>query len=170
MICRISCPQSRPPACRHDPHSVRPLFRDCLGVCRFLYMHTTLSTGGSQHLSVVLKRLRSFDEHDAVFFLELLPAPRCLDDLPESIRFRNMIIDDIDSDYTFSVVLIYLPSGCGKSSLLRPGLLPRLSPHVVALYVGPRPRRHIACAVKALRKPCPGFPPSLSLQDSLTSL
>ena len=36
---------------------------------------------------VVPKGLRSFDEHDAEFFLELLPGPRDRYGLPESLRF-----------------------------------------------------------------------------------
>src|SRR5262249_32618236 len=36
---------------------------------------------------IVPKGLRSFDQHDAPFFLELLPGPRDRDGLPESIRF-----------------------------------------------------------------------------------
>ena len=39
---------------------------------------------------IVPKGLRSFDEHDADFFLELLPGPRDRDGLPESIRFWKL--------------------------------------------------------------------------------
>ena len=38
-------------------------------------------------IKIVPKGLRSFDEHDADFFLELLPGPRDRDGLPDSIRF-----------------------------------------------------------------------------------
>ena len=73
------------------------------------------------------KGLRSFDAHDADFFLELLPGPRDRDGLPDSIRFWKTRIEETDADNTFSVGLIYGPSGCGKSSLVKAGLLPRLS-------------------------------------------
>ena len=65
---------------------------------------------------IVPKGLRSFDEHDADFFLELLPGPRDRDGLPESIRFWKLRIEETDPDKTFRVGLIYGPSGCGKSS------------------------------------------------------
>ena len=73
------------------------------------------------------KGLRSFDAHDADFFLELLPGPRDRDGLPDSIRFWKTRIEETDADNTFAVGLIYGPSGCGKSSLVKAGLLPRLS-------------------------------------------
>ena len=41
----------------------------------------------SRPFKIVPKGLRSFDDGDADFFLELLPGPRDRDGLPESIRF-----------------------------------------------------------------------------------
>src|SRR5262249_22385884 len=40
-----------------------------------------------QAVKIVPKGLRSFDAHDADFFLELVPGPRDRDGLPDSIRF-----------------------------------------------------------------------------------
>ncbi len=74
---------------------------------------------------IVPKGLRSFDEHDADFFLELLPGARDRDGLPESIRFWKQPHRGNGSEKTFRVGLIYGPSGCGKSSLVKAGLLPR---------------------------------------------
>ena len=45
------------------------------------------SDSDQRPIKIVPKGLRSFDEHDADFFLELLPGPRDRDGLPESIRF-----------------------------------------------------------------------------------
>src|SRR3972149_4123305 len=89
----------------------------------------------SRPIKIVPKGLRSFDAHDADFFLELVPRPRDRDGLPESIRFGKTRIEETDADATFPVGLVYGPSGCGKSSLVKAGLLPRLSDHVIALYV-----------------------------------
>ncbi len=80
----------------------------------------------SKPIKIVPKGLRSFDAHDADFFLELLPGPRDRDGLPDSLRFWKTRIEETDADQTFSVGLIYGPSGCGKSSLVKAGLLPRL--------------------------------------------
>ena len=49
-------------------------------------------------IKIVPKGLRSFDEHDADFFLELLPGPRDRDGLPESIRFWKTRIETTDPD------------------------------------------------------------------------
>ena len=78
-------------------------------------------------IKVVPKGLRSYDEDDAYFFLELLPGPRDRNGLPESIRFWKRKIERTDVDRTFRVGLIHGPSGCGKSSLVKAGLLPRLA-------------------------------------------
>src|SRR5262249_24029434 len=92
----------------------------------------TTPTSDSQPVKIVPKGLRSFDEHDADFFLELLPGPRDRDGLPDGLRFWKTKIEETDPDKTFSVGLIYGPSGCGKSSLVKAGLLPRLSEEVLA--------------------------------------
>src|SRR5262249_11170975 len=90
-------------------------------------------------VKIVPKGLRSFDAHDADFFLELLPGPRDREGLPDSIRFWKIRIEERDADNTFSVGLIYGPSGCGKSSLVKAGLLPRLCDTVIAVYTEATP-------------------------------
>src|SRR5207244_797075 len=84
---------------------------------------------------IVSKGLRSFDAHDASFFLELLPGPRGPDGLPESIRFWKARIEETDPDKTFRVGVLYGPSGCGKSSLMKAGILPQLADAVIPVYV-----------------------------------
>ena len=83
--------------------------------------------GHQEPPSVVPKGLRSYDEHDADFFLELLPGTGRSDRLPEIIHFWKARIEEPEPDTMFRVGLIYGPSGCGKSSLVKAGLLPRLS-------------------------------------------
>ena len=94
-----------------------------------------MPTSDHQPIKIVPKGLRSFDAHDADFFLELLPGPRDRDGLPDGLRFWKIRIEETDADATFTVGLIYGPSGCGKSSLVKAGLLPRLSYDVIAVYV-----------------------------------
>ncbi len=121
-------------------------------------------------IKIVPKGLRSFDEHDADFFLELLPGPRDRDGLPESIQFWKRKIEQIDADLTFKVGLIYGPSGCGKSSLVKAGLLPRLGKHVLPVYVEATPDETETRLLKGLRKACPELSRGLGLVDSLASL
>ena len=121
-------------------------------------------------IRVVPKGLRSFDEHDADFFLELLPGPRDRDGLPESIRFWKSRIEQIDPDLTFKVGLIYGPSGCGKSSLVKAGLLPRLRKHILPVYAEATHEETEARLLRGLHRACPLLPQGLGLVDSLASL
>jgi serine/threonine protein kinase/formylglycine-generating enzyme required for sulfatase activity len=93
------------------------------------------STGSQPLAAIVPKGLRCFDEHDADFFLELLPGPRDRHGLPDRLRFWKQRLETNDSEQTFSVGLLYGPSGCGKSSLIRAGLIPRLSPEIDVIFV-----------------------------------
>ncbi len=119
---------------------------------------------------VIPKGLRSFDEHDADFFLELLPGPRDRDGLPESIRFWKTRIEEIDADKTFSVGLIYGPSGCGKSSLVKAGLLPHLASSILTVYIEATPADTENRLMKGLRRVCPDLPRQANLVDSLAAI
>ncbi len=122
------------------------------------------------HIKVIPKGLRSFDQHDADFFLELLPGPRNRDGLPDSIRFWKDRIEETDPDQTFRVGLIYGPSGCGKSSLVKAGLLPRLAKHVLPVYVEATSEETDSRLLRALRKACPELSPQIGLVDSLMAI
>lgn len=121
-------------------------------------------------LKIVPKGLRSFDAHDADFFLELLPGPRDRQGLPDSIRFWKTRVEETDPDNTFSVGLIYGPSGCGKSSLVKAGLLPRLSRDVIPVYIEATPDETEARLLHGLRKRCPALEDDLSLKATLAAL
>jgi len=124
----------------------------------------------SQPLKVVPKGLRSFDAHDADFFLELVPGPRDRNGLPDSIRFWKTRIEEMDADNSFSVGLIYGPSGCGKSSLVKAGLLPRLSHDMIAVYVEATAEETETRLLNGVRKRCTALPDNLSLKETLAAL
>jgi len=128
------------------------------------------SDSGREMIKVVPKGLRSFDQHDAHFFLELLPGPRDRDGLPESIRFWKTRIESTDPDQTFRVGLIYGPSGCGKSSLVKAGLLPRLAKSVLPVYIEATAGETEARLLRGLCKVCPDLAPDQSLVDALAAL
>lgn len=125
---------------------------------------------GSNPVRIVPRGLSSFDEHDADFFLELLPGPRDRTGLPGSIRFWKTRIEETDADKTFSVGLIYGPSGCGKSSLIKAGLLPRLSPEIAAVYVEANDRDTELRLLRSLRREFPELPEDSGLTECLASL
>ena len=128
------------------------------------------SSSDSRLIKIVPKGLRSFDAHDADFFVELLPGPRDREGLPDALRFWKSQIEETDSDNTFSVGLIYGPSGCGKSSLVKAGLLPRLSPDVTAVYIEATPDETETRLLRRLRKRVPGLQDNLNLKESLADL
>ena len=121
-------------------------------------------------IKIVPKGLRSFDAHDADFFLELLPGPRDREGLPDSIRFWKTRVEETDGDRTFSVGLIYGPSGCGKSSLVKAGMIPRLAKHVLTVYVEATANETESRLLGGLRKRCPDLAPGLGLPESMAAL
>jgi formylglycine-generating enzyme required for sulfatase activity len=128
------------------------------------------ATSDHQPIKIVPKGLRSFDANDADFFLELLPGPRDRDGLPDSIRFWKTRIEETDAEKTFSVGLIYGSSGCGKSSLVKAGLLPHLSDDVIAVYVEATGEETETRLLNGLRKRCPALSDNLSLKETLAAL
>ena len=126
--------------------------------------------GQASPIKVVPKGLRSYDEHDADFFLELLPDPGRSDKLPEIIHFWKARIENPDPNTTFRVGVIYGPSGCGKSSLVKAGLLPRLSDPVHRIYVEATPDQTESDLLKGIRWKCPYLPPELGLVETLAAL
>jgi serine/threonine protein kinase len=121
-------------------------------------------------VKVVPKGLRSFDQHDADFFLELLPGPRDRDGLPESLRFWKTRIESDDPDALFKVGLIYGPSGCGKSSLVKAGLLPRLAPTIRVAHVEATPGQTETRLLNAVRRTAPELSQGPGLVDTLAEL
>jgi hypothetical protein len=114
--------------------------------------------------------LRSFDETDADFFLELLPGARDRDGQPDSIRFWKTRIEKKEADSTFSAGLLYGPSGCGKSSLVKAGLLPRLAKSVTAVNIEATSEDTEARLLKGLRRQLPDLPGNLGLAEALAAL
>jgi serine/threonine protein kinase/formylglycine-generating enzyme required for sulfatase activity len=119
---------------------------------------------------VVPRGLRSFDERDADFFTDLLPGPRDRSGLPESIRLWKARIEATTANATFAVGLIYGSSGCGKTSLVRAGLLPRLSAEVISVFVEATPDGTEFSLLRGLRQRRPDLPGNLSLRETVAAL
>src|SRR5262249_4609269 len=64
-------------------------------------------------------------------------------------------IEDRSPAETFPVGLLYGASGCGKSSLVRAGLLPRLWARVIVVYVEATPEETEQRLLRGLRAYCP---------------
>ncbi len=97
-----------------------------------------LSDGGSLE-NVVPKGLLPYNEADAGFFTALLPGPRDRFGVPECLRYwLSRLVDQVG---VCSHGLIYGASGCGKTSFIRAGLIPRLPGAIGVVYFD--------CSVKA---------------------
>ncbi len=130
-----------------------------------------VSTYESQNQpKIVPKGLRSFDDDDADFFLQLLPGPRDRMGLPEGMRFWTHFIRQKEARVAGSLGLIYGPSGCGKSSLVKAGLLPRLDENVVPIYVEATKDDTEARLHAALISNVPGASYELSLAQTLDAV
>jgi serine/threonine protein kinase/formylglycine-generating enzyme required for sulfatase activity len=123
-------------------------------------------------IKIVPKGLSSFDEHDADFFLELLPGPRDRNGLPDGLRFWKARIEALDTDKTFRVGIIYGPSGCGKSSLIKAGLIPLLEHErrVTTIYIEASAAETEARLLKGIRKTLSGLDEEAGLVATLAAI
>ena len=124
------------------------------------------SFGGSDPVRVVPRGLQSYTAHDSDFFLQLVPGPRDRDGFPESIRFWRNWVRDNDPVHN-SVGLLYGPSGSGKSSFVKAGLLPNLPNDVVTVYVEATHGETEDRLSRGLRKALPSIPRDLPLHRIL---
>ena len=128
-----------------------------------------VSDADQPHMKVVPKGLRSFDEHDADFFLELCPDLGTGRVCPTTSGSGNPH-RTTDPDKTFRVGLIYGPSGCGKSSLVKAGLLPRLGEARSTVYIEATPEETETRFRGRCGKLAPICQHGLGLVDSLTAV
>ena len=116
--------------------------------------------------AVVPQGLKSFDGDAKGFFLQLLPGPYHENGLPQSLHFWKRQIEQTDADETFRVGVIYGQSGCGKSSWIKAGLLPRLE-GVTTVYVEAIPDGTPQRLLAAVRKRCPWLGDAESVAEAL---
>jgi serine/threonine protein kinase/formylglycine-generating enzyme required for sulfatase activity len=127
-------------------------------------------SGAMSSVQVRPKGLRAFDVGDRDFFLGLLPGPRDREGLPESLKFWKTRIDAEDSEGCFSVGLLSGPSGGGKTSMIKAGLLCILSPVVIPVYVEASPDTTEARLKAALHRVAVGELGGLSLPEIIAGM
>lgn len=117
------------------------------------------------------KGLRSYSAEDAQFFLDLLPGPRDRYGIPGSIRFwESRICEPVPPANRVPVGVIFGPSGSGKSSFIKAGLLPLLAPTILTVYVEATQADTEVRLLKALRQRLDGLPEKISLPELLRGL
>lgn len=129
-----------------------------------------LSMPPGQVIQMSPKGLRSFDDEDSDFYLDMLPGPRDRDGIPDSIRFWKSRIEMTGTRHVFSVGLIYGPSGCGKSSFVKAGLVPRLPPRVTSIYLNATPSDTERRLLSELRSTITSLNSNLDLKSSLAEI
>lgn len=82
--------------------------------------------------NVIPKGVRAFDGADSEFFLRLLPGPFDRQGIPDSLR-KWIARFSSQAENLPMAHAIYGPSGSGKSSLIRAGVIPRIGRHVHCL-------------------------------------
>lgn len=92
--------------------------------------------GSAPVVTIVPRGLRAFSRADAYFFLGLLPGARDRDGLPECLsHWKRWVGTRDDVPDLQRVGVISGPTGCGKSSLVRAGLVPLLEPEVIPIVL-----------------------------------
>lgn len=113
-----------------------------------------------------LPGLRAFDDTYGDSFLQLLPGLRDRQNLPESVSWWKLRLEERCNTKAFRVGGMMGPSGCGKSSLIRAGILPRLNARVASIVISAAPdntEKELQSAICSLS----GLSLELSLADTI---
>jgi serine/threonine protein kinase len=124
------------------------------------------SSSAAVHVKVIPRGLRPFESPDRDFYVDLLPGSRQSDGLPESLSFWRSRIEGSDGHEPVRVGLIFGPSGSGKTSMIRAGLLPRLSHRIVTLSIDASAHDTESLLLARLRDRCPNLPREFGLAVS----
>lgn len=117
------------------------------------------------------KGLRAYGIEDAAFFQQLLPGPRDREQVPASIRFwATRIREPLTPDCRVPIGVIYGPSGSGKSSFVKAGLIPYLLNDIDTCYIEASPRETESQLKTALRDQFRFIPLEASLPEILAGL
>ena len=114
---------------------------------------------------LIPRGLRAFGPQDSEAYLSLLPGPRDRHGVPDSIQFWKHKIESSATNSNFSVGVVIGPSGSGKSSFVKAGLLPRLDSNLVsAVYVEASASNTESSLLSAIERLAPQIPEELKLE------
>ncbi len=123
------------------------------------------------YVPLVPRGLRPFGAEDAEAFVELLPGPRNSLGVPECIQFWKTKLESFITEGELPIGLIFGPSGSGKSSYVRAGLIPRLdSGLIAATYVEATAEDTEVRLIKSLRHRFADIPGDVSLPEMVNGI
>ena len=125
------------------------------------------SLGQSDLIPIVPRGLHSFDDEDHCFFLKLLPGPRAAQGTPLSLRFWKNWVANRDGERAQSVGVLYGPSGSGKSSFIKAGLIPEVRQTTNTVYVDFTVERPIEALLSRIHR---SYPESTARTDLASTL
>ncbi len=115
---------------------------------------------------LVPRGLCPFGPDDSGAFVELLPGPRNQLGVPESIQFWKSMYESLDVSLGNPLGVIFGPSGSGKSSFVRAGLIPNLDSKLVrCIYIEATSHDTEVRLIKGLRARFPKIPDDVSLPE-----
>ncbi|MFO1063754.1 MAG: protein kinase [Pirellulales bacterium] len=129
--------------------------------------HSSQRSLDIHNVAVIPHGLRPFDAADSDFFKYLLPGARDRNGIPDSISFWTTRIRNREPDETFRVGVLLGPSGSGKSSLMRAGVLPLVASEVNAVYVEAKPEQLEGNLFKQIVHRVPHLKPEQGLREAL---
>ena len=157
--------------CLENQLSTRYLTADELASDLSTWSQKYQSSGQQEQVKILPRGFASFVGSDAPFFIRLLPGTQDREGLPYSLRFW---IDRIDNRIKESTVVpvgvIYGPSGSGKSSFVKAGLIPRVEHLTESIYVESTADDTEIRLIKALKTTFPGIPEGIALPNILEGL
>ncbi len=112
--------------------------------------------------------LQPFTETDASDYRQLIPGSRDRHGVPNSIRFWQRWVESNDSATEYPVGVLYGPSGSGKSSFVRAGLIPALDSRFLTVYLECRPGDLAKRLIRLIESQYQTQPSGSSLRDVLT--
>lgn len=101
----------------------------------WLQWQSVSELGESVEQPVPPRGLESFDALDASQFLELLPGLRNRLGVPDAVAFWVRHLGERQGSDTFPVGVLFGPSGSGKSSFFKAGVIPKVDAGVDVVYV-----------------------------------
>lgn len=118
----------------------------------------------------IIKPNRQSDVDCNNYFIDLLPSHKEKNGLPKIINFWKNHFENQNQSHPLRVGLIYGSAGCGKTSLIKQGLLPQLARSVLNIYVDASSGNTEDSILTSLKNLIPSLPNNISFTNALKAV